>query len=209
MTLDMNISNLDRRGLLKTALVGGAVAALPARAFAQASSVSADHAKIVARARQELSRVGSMLWRHDKVGMVDFSRPSHEPRLFVVDMLQGSVTPYHVAHGRGSDPEHDGFLKTFSNQSGSYATSRGAYMTLEWYQGKYGSSMRLAGLDPDNNLALDRAIVVHEAWYADPVMVDKWGKLGRSEGCFAVAPGNNKDMNYLLGGGRLLFADKL
>jgi hypothetical protein len=205
----MDISNLDRRGLLKTALAGGAIAAVPSRVFAQASTLSPDHAKILARVRQELGRVGSQLWRRDKVGMVDFSRPSHEPRLFVVDMMQGSVSPYLVAHGRGSDPEHDGFLKTFSNDVGSYATSRGAYMTLEWYQGKYGSSMRLAGLDGDNNQALGRAIVVHEAWYSDPAMIAKWGKLGRSEGCFAVAPGMNKDMNYHLGGGRLLFADKL
>jgi hypothetical protein len=205
----MNAKTLDRRGLLKTACVGAAVTALPARAYAQISTVTADEAKIVARARQELSRVGNQLWRRDKVGMVDFSRPSSEPRMFIVDMMQGSVKSYFVAHGRGSDPEHDGFLKTFSNESGSYATSRGAYMTLEWYKGKYGSSMRLAGLDRDNNLAVDRAIVVHEAWYSSPEMLEKWGKLGRSEGCFAVAPGMNMEMNYHLGGGRLLFADKL
>jgi hypothetical protein len=205
----MNAKILDRRGLLKTACAGAAVAAVPHRAFAQISTISADEAKIVARARQELSRVGNQLWRRDKVGMVDFSRPSSEPRMFIVDMMQGSVKSYFVAHGRGSDPEHDGFLKTFSNESGSYATSRGAYMTLEWYKGKYGSSMRLAGLDRDNNLAVDRAIVVHEAWYSSPDMLEKWGKLGRSEGCFAVAPGMNMEMNYHLGGGRLLFADKL
>ncbi len=209
MKIDIDMSRLDRRGLLKAALVGGAVAAAPTRAFAQVSTLAPDHAKIVARARQELSRVGSKLWRRDKVGMIDFSRPSYQPRLFIVDMVKGSISPYYVAHGRGSDPEHDGFLKTFSNESGSLATSRGAYMALEWYQGKYGSSMRLAGLDSDNNHALDRAIVVHEAWYSDPAMIAKWGKLGRSEGCFAVAPGMNMDMNYHLGGGRLLFADKL
>ncbi len=205
----MNAKKFDRRRLLKTALVGGVIAATPSRAFAQATGISTDEAKIVARARQELSRVGNRLWRRDKVGMVDFSRPSHDPRMFIVDMVQGSVKSYFVAHGRGSDPEHDGFLKTFSNASGSFATSRGAYMTLEWYQGKYGSSMRLAGLDSDNSLATDRAIVVHEAWYSSPDMLAKWGKLGRSEGCFAVAPGMNMEMNYHLGGGRLLFADKL
>lgn len=205
----MNADKFDRRGLLKTALVGGAIVAAPTRAFAQAIGISPDEAKIVARARQELSRVGSKLWRRDKVGMVDFSRSSHDPRMFIVDMVQGSVKSYYVAHGRGSDPEHDGFLKTFSNDHGSFATSRGAYMTLEWYKGKYGSSMRLAGLDRDNNQAIDRAIVVHEAWYSSPDMLNKWGKLGRSEGCFAVAPGMNMEMNYHLGGGRLLFADKL
>ena len=36
-----------------------------------------------------------------------------------------------VAHGRGSDPDHCGFLEHFSNQFGSEATSNGAYMTAE------------------------------------------------------------------------------
>jgi hypothetical protein len=205
----MNTDILDRRGLLKTAIAGLAAASLPQRVFAQVSNITADEAKIVARARQELSRVGAQIWRKDKVGMVDFSRPSHEPRLFIVDMLQGSVRSYLVAHGRGSDPEHDGWLKNFSGQPGSYATSRGAYLTMDWYNGKYGASMRLGGLDADNNTALERAIVIHEAWYSNPDMIGKWGKLGRSEGCFAVSEGLNKEMLYHLGGGRLLFADRL
>ena len=71
---------------------------------------------------------------------------------------------------------------------GSEATSRGAYLTAEWYNGKYGTSMRLQGLDADNNAALSRAIVMHPAPYADPSWIEKFGKLGRSEGCFAMAP---------------------
>ncbi len=200
---------MKRRSLVKAALGSAAAAAAPGRAFASASLVDPQLRPIVDRARTELERVSSKLWRRDKVGIVDFGQPSHEPRLHIVDMLSGSVRSYLVAHGRGSDPEHDGYLNDFSNIPGSLATSRGAYSTLQWYTGKYGSSMRLEGLDPDNNMALDRAIVVHEAWYSAPDMIDKWGKLGRSEGCFAVSPGMNKDMLYHLGGGRLIFADKI
>lgn len=200
---------MNRRGFIKAGLVGGAVATLPTRAFASPIDISPEHRVIVDRAKQELSRVGSQIWRTDKVGIVDFNRPSREPRFFIVDLEQGSVRSYLTAHGRGSDWEHDGWLKTFSNVHGSNATSRGAYMSLEWYTGKYGMSMRLAGLDEDNNNALDRAIVVHEAWYCAPDMLEKWGKLGRSEGCFAVPPGQMIDMLYDLGGGRLIFADRL
>ncbi|MEE9434574.1 MAG: murein L,D-transpeptidase catalytic domain family protein [Sphingorhabdus sp.] len=182
---------------------------MPGRAFAGVNAALPAQRHLVDRARTEMERAGSRLWRRDKVGIVDFSLPSSRPRLFVVDMLGGNIRSYLVAHGRGSDPQHDGYLKNFSNQPGSLATSRGAYLTLEWYNGKYGSSMRLEGLDSDNNMAVDRAIVVHEAWYSAPDMIGKWGKLGRSEGCFAVSPGMNKDMLYHLGGGRLLFADKL
>lgn len=204
-----------RRSLMKAAAGAAGVSLLSSKAFASqllpasVTHVAPDHRAIVERARAELDRVSHQLWRRDKVGIVDYGRRSQEPRLFIVDMMAGKVKSYLVAHGRGSDPEHDGYLNSFSNVPGSLASSRGAYCTMQWYTGKYGSSMRLEGLDPDNNLALDRAIVVHEAWYSAPDMVAKWGKLGRSEGCFAVSPGMNKDMLYHLGGGRLLFADKI
>ena len=58
-------------------------------------------------------------------------------------------------------------------------------------------------------MALDRAIVMHPAWYVDQTMIDKWGKLGRSEGCFAMAPGDFNEALWHLSGGRLLFADSL
>ncbi len=207
------IKNLNRRSLLTAPLAAGAAlaagAVLPARAFASVASIPPEQRKLVDRAQAEISRLGNQLWRTDKVGIVDFNLPSNQPRLFIADMLQGSVRSFLVAHGRGSDPEHDGWLKNFSGQPGSLATSRGAYLTMDWYDGRYGASMRLGGLDADNQTALDRAIVLHEAWYSNPDMIDKWGKLGRSEGCFAVSEGLNKEMLYHLGGGRLLFADKL
>ena len=93
--------------------------------------------------------------------------------------------------------------------SGSEATSRGAYLTCEWYKGKYGTSIRLVGLDTDNSHALERAIVMHPAWYVDATMISKWGKIGRSEGCFAMAPEDFNEALLHLSGGRLLFADRI
>lgn len=204
----MSEVGLKRRDLIAGTLAGAGAMTFPVRAFATTSAILPEHRKLVDIARQQVERVGDRLWRRDKVGLVDFGLPSTAPRLFVVDMLGGTIKSHLVAHGRGSDPEHDGWLKYFSNQQGSEATSRGAYVTMDWYKGKYGSSMRLEGLDRDNDMAMDRAIVLHEAWYAAPDMIDKWGKLGRSEGCFAVSPGLNKEMLYHLGGGRLIYADK-
>lgn len=204
----MSEVGLKRRDLIAGTLAGAGAMTFPVRAFASGSAILPEHRKLVDIARQQVERVGDRLWRRDKVGLVDFGLPSTAPRLFVVDMLDGTIKSHLVAHGRGSDPEHDGWLKYFSNQQGSEATSRGAYLTMDWYKGKYGSSMRLEGLDRDNDMAMDRAIVLHEAWYAAPDMIEKWGKLGRSEGCFAVSPGLNKEMLYHLGGGRLIYADK-
>jgi len=160
-------------------------------------------------AHRELTRNKNAIWLKDSVGIADFSRPSSEPRFFVVDLVGGKVRSFLVAHGKGSDPEHEGFVRRFSNEFESFASSRGAYLTHTWYDGKHGPSMRLYGLDPDNSNAEARAIVVHGAWYANPDMIGKWGKLGRSDGCFAFSEDKLMEITARLGPGRLIFADKL
>ena len=64
-------------------------------------------------------------------------------------------------------------------------------------------------LDPTNYNALDRAIVVHGAWYANPDMIAKHGKLGRSQGCFAVGDSVRSQVMAQLGRGSLIYAAKL
>jgi len=145
----------------------------------------------------------------DVIGIVDFSKPSSEPRFHVVDLMNGSVESHMVAHGRGSDPDHSGFVERFSNEFGSYATSNGTYVTGDYYDGKYGLSMKVAGLDWTNNNAEARAIVIHNAWYAEPDMIAAHGKLGRSEGCFAFSRKSQWDVMRKLAGGRMIYADKL
>ena len=201
--------NVDRRGLIKGAAAAVAAAALPARVFAQPYSIPEQHRRILGVAQEQVARVGAVLWRKDVVGIADFALPSALPRLHFADLEKGAVRSFLVAHGKGSDPEHDGFLKLFSNDVGSLATSRGAFITYEWYRGKYGTSIRLGGIDPENNHALDRAIVMHPAWYANPDMLEKWGKLGRSDGCFAMPEADFNEALWHLSGGRLLYADRL
>lgn len=165
--------------------------------------------KVLEIAKRESERVAARLWRTDIVGVADFARPSTLPRLHFANLENGTIRSFYVAHGRGSDREHSGFLQQFSNVPGSEATSRGAYLTAEWYTGKYGTSIRLLGLDPDNATALERAIVMHPAWYADPSLIARQGKLGRSEGCFAMSPSQFNEALWNLSGGRLLFADRI
>jgi len=200
---------MDRRSLLTGALAAGAMGALPARVFAQPFTISEQHRKILAVAPEQVERNRSRLWRTDVAAVADFALPSALPRFHFADLEKGEVRSFLVAHGRGSDPEHDGFLKTFSNQPNSYATSRGAYVTAEWYKGKYGTSIRLMGVDADNSNVLQRAIVLHPAWYANEDMLAKWGKLGRSDGCFAMGESDFNEALWHLSGGRLIYADKL
>ena len=200
---------VNRRAFIASAAAATGALALPARLPAQPLAVDARGARILDIARREVERAGSVLWRRDIAGIADFGAHSALPRLHFAHLEAGTVTSYHVAHGLGSDPEHNGWLHWFSNQPGSNATSRGAYVSWEWYKGKYGTSIRLGGLDPDNSNAFDRAIVMHAADYATPDHVARWGVLGRSNGCFAMAP---KDFMFALtqlSGGRLIYADKL
>jgi hypothetical protein len=149
------------------------------------------------------------VWPRDSIGIVDFSKPSDEERFFVVDLASGNVEAHRVAHGRGSDPDHSGFVERFSNDFGSYASSNGTYVTGDYYDGKYGLSMKVRGLDWSNSNAEPRAIVIHNAWYAEDDMIPIHGKLGRSEGCFAMSRRNQYDVMRRLAGGRMIYADKL
>ncbi|HYZ48021.1 MAG TPA: murein L,D-transpeptidase catalytic domain family protein, partial [Sphingomonas sp.] len=124
------------------------------------------------------------------------------------DMANGRVSSFLVAHGRGSDPQHRGWLERFSNDPGSSATSAGIYLTADEYQGKHGRSMRLKGLDASNSNAEARAVVVHGAWYVSPQIVAEHGKLGRSEGCLAFSEADLPNVLERLGPGRLIIAGK-
>ncbi|WP_298283984.1 murein L,D-transpeptidase catalytic domain-containing protein [Novosphingobium sp.] len=188
---------------------GAAAAIAPARAAAAIYFPNEQHRRVLELAKEKVEQHRAALWRTDIVGIADFAMPSSLPRFHFANLENGSVRSFLVAHGRGSDPEHDGFLKAFSNEVGSLATSRGAYLTNEWYKGKYGTSIRLTGLSPDNTNVLDRAIVLHPAWYANEDMLEKWGKLGRSDGCFAMAEKDFNEALWHLSGGRLIFADRL
>lgn len=201
--------SIDRRSVLQGGLTAGAALALPARAFAAVAGGTPYERRILEAAAQQKSRVESQLWRTDVVGIADFAQPSWKPRMHLANLENGTVRSFLIAHGKGSDPEHDGWLNNFSDRPGSEATSRGAYLTCEWYKGKYGTSIRLVGLDHDNATALERLIVVHPAWYVDTAMIDKWGKIGRSQGCFALSNKDFNDVLWHLSGGRLLFADRI
>ena len=163
--------------------------------------------QLFARAKAALDT--HKVWARDAMAIVDFSRPSNEERFYVVDLMSGQVEAHRVAHGRGSDPDHSGFVERFSNDFGSYASSNGTYLTGDYYNGKYGLSMKVRGLDWSNYNAEPRAIVIHNAWYAEDDMIGIHGKLGRSEGCFAMSRKSQYDVMRRIAGGRMIYADKL
>lgn len=164
--------------------------------------------KLINRALEALFRHHAAIWSRDAIAIADFGLPSSAPRFFLVDMLRGTTVSLLVAHGSGSDPDHTGMLQNFSGSVGSAATSEGAYVTGERYDGIHGPSRRLIGLDPTNVHAEERAIVIHSAWYANPEVAVTQGKLGRSDGCFAIGQQDIATVLARLGRGRLLYAGR-
>lgn len=201
---------VTRRALLGAGALIAAGLSVPAGAEQRglaAAAAGVDPA-LVNRALLALARHHAAIWSRDMVAIADFALPSAMPRFHLIDLLAGRATTLLVAHGKGSDPDHSGFLQSFSNSIGSNATSEGAYLTGERYCGINGPSRRLTGLDATNSNAEPRAIVIHGAWYVGPEIVTKQGVLGRSDGCFVFSEQDIGTVLTRLGRGRLLYAGK-
>lgn len=172
-----------------------------------------DRAALPPLVAEALAALDAHAWRvpqRDRIGLVDFTLASREPRFHLIDVAAGRIErSWLVAHGSGSDPAATGMLQRFSNAPGSNATSRGAYLTATTYFGKHGRSQRLIGLDPTNDLALERAIVIHGAAYVDPGLIASQGRIGRSQGCFAFASDEVATVMERLGEGRMIYAGRL
>ncbi|PAX07820.1 murein L,D-transpeptidase catalytic domain family protein [Sphingomonas lenta] len=164
--------------------------------------------ELMRKAMAALERHGNRVKR-DRMAIVDFAAKSNEARFHFIDLASGNSTSSRVCHGSGSDPAHTGWLQRFSNVHGSNATSEGAYVTADYYYGKHGRSQRLHGLDRTNSNALERAIVIHGAWYANADVLRSRGVLGRSQGCFAFAENELASVFDRLGPGRLIYAAKV
>jgi hypothetical protein len=123
---------------------------------------------------------------NDKIlSIVDFSRPSSEKRLFIIDVKNFKLLfNTYVAHGMRSGKA---FANTFSNALESNKSSLGFYKTADTYMGKNGYSLHLVGLEKGfNDNAYRRDIVIHAADYVNENMIRMKGWIGRSWGCPAI-----------------------
>ncbi len=136
--------------------------------------------------------------------IIDFSLPSTQKRLWVLDMNSHEVLFHtYVAHGQGSGINK---ASQFSNRENSHQSSLGFYLTAETYMGKHGFSMRLDGLEKGfNSNARNRYIVMHPADYATSQFIHKTGRLGRSWGCPAVPPKFSKQIIQTIKGKSCFF----
>lgn len=125
--------------------------------------------------------------------VVDYSIPSNQPRMWVVDTKQNKVL-MNTYVAQGSTPG-------FSNNPGSHQSSLGTYITDQIYNGKHGTSMRVRGLEKGvNDNAFARSIVVHGGSYVGP------DKQGTSWGCFTVPNDVAPKLIGLTKGGSIIHA---
>ncbi|AWH24541.1 murein L,D-transpeptidase catalytic domain family protein [Stenotrophomonas sp. YAU14D1_LEIMI4_1] len=215
----MNVSRTCWRaaGGLLAILAGAASAATPpAAATASTEDLTALLARTAPNADRQVLKLAATALRcslqrpelgvsGQRLAVIDYSRPSTEQRLWVFDLArQRLLFEEWVAHGRnsgGNRTEH------FSNRDGSFMSSIGAFTAKETYMGGNGYSLRLDGLEPGyNDLARDRAIVIHGAPYVNPTVARLQGRLGRSLGCPAVRLSVSRPLIDSLRGGALVFA---
>lgn len=138
------------------------------------------------------------------ISIVDFSQPSSNKRLYVLDVKNCKVLfNTLVSHGRNSGKL---WAESFSNKPSSYKSSLGFYVTGQTYRGSNGYSLKLSGLENGfNSNATRRAIVMHGADYVDESYINDQGYIGRSQGCPAVPLRFAKDIINTIKDGSCLF----
>jgi hypothetical protein len=181
-----------------------AAAASTIRTFADATSLDATVLRLALNAATCAREAGSVV-NERLLTVIDYSRPSTQPRLWVLDLVRERVLfEERVAHGQGSG---DNLATRFSNLNGSHATSLGLFRTADTYVGTNGYSLRLDGLEPGvNDRARERAIVVHGAPYVSDANIRALGRLGRSHGCPALRPAVARRLIDTIKDGSLVFA---
>ena len=117
----------------------------------------------------------------------------------MINLKEGTAEFYKVAHGQGSDPNHDLKFDKFSGKPGSYATPAGFHRMDRTYYGKHGLSRKMRGLEEQNKSSMKRAIVLHGAKYVS------WKHTGRSQGCPSVENKYSKKIINQLKDGALFY----
>lgn len=135
--------------------------------------------------------------------IIDYTKPSSSRRLYLLNLKNGKVEKYYVAHGVNTGEDD---AVSFSNQMDSKKSSLGFYITGSTYEGSHGDSLYLHGLEKSNDRAFQRSIVMHGASYVSMDFLEKYGRMGRSWGCPAVSEAINQKLLPLIKGGAVFYA---
>lgn len=140
----------------------------------------------------------------DVITLIDFSKPSTEERLFVIDLKEKRILfSTHVAHGKRSG---NNYATSFSNKIRSNQSSLGFFVTGNTYRGRRGYSLTMEGMEKGiNDNVRARGVVFHGAKYANPETISWGGRLGRSQGCPALPTKLARPIIDTIKGGTMVF----
>lgn len=146
----------------------------------------------LAAARQAYMRNKASVMNPVFITLIDYSRPVYATRLWVINQVTGKI----VMSSRVSHAWRSGmvFATKMSNAEGSEMSCVGSFVTETSYQGAFGYSLRVRGLDAQNDAARRRNVVFHQKFF--PFY---------SRGCWATAPTTNRRLIGLLRGGSFVF----
>ncbi|TNF46047.1 MAG: murein L,D-transpeptidase catalytic domain family protein [Bacteroidetes bacterium] len=125
-----------------------------------------DSIPIFERIREHTAKLNDFLKTHREYQeqfafLIDMRIHSGTKRFFVVDLKSGEIIKKGLTtHGSGSEATSSDSL-IFSNVPNSYCSSLGIYKIGSAYFGNFGRSYKLHGLEPTNNKAFERAVVLH------------------------------------------------
>lgn len=136
--------------------------------------------------------------------IIDYTKPSNEERFYVIDFNKNKlVYSSRVAHSKNSGLE---IPLQFSDDPNSYQSSLGFFLTMGEYDGAYGHSLRLKGLEESiNGNAEERAIVIHGGEIVEDSYIKKYGFAGRSLGCPVLPYSKTKEIINYIKNGRVMF----
>lgn len=135
---------------------------------------------------KEILKVEKLIKNYSKYNseigfFIDMRIASGKNRFFIYNFKNKKIIDRGlVAHGSGSETNIQGKLK-FSNIDNSLSTSLGKYSIGNSYNGKFGKSYKLYGLDQTNSNAFARNIVLHK--YAKVPYEEQDEYICNSYGC--------------------------
>lgn len=138
------------------------------------------------------------------ITIIDFSKPSTKERMYIVDLKSKRLVEKSlVAHGKNSGGN---YAKYFSNSFESNKSCLGFFLTGNAYDGNFGRSLTIKGLEKNiNDNAERRHIVIHPSKFVNQNTIKRRGMLSRSLGCAAIPEKEAQSIINKIKGGSCVF----
>lgn len=171
------------------------VAAYAATREAETGTNDVDRVLLLNKAKQLKAYAEQQGYSTQYGFIVNMGMKSGKKRFFVVDLTTLTIEKRGiVAHGRGEN--RFTLNKSYSNQKGSNCTALGMYKVGKYYNGLFGPSYKLFGLQNTNSNAFDRAIVLHAMNCIPYDEIDF--PIFQTEGCPATSPDFLKELGTFI-----------